>query len=211
MSIVTTKTGVANLTAIILKVEPVTSIDPADQGSKFARHANRWYDTCRREVLRAHTWNHAEKQAQLAADATDPLFNYSKRYLLPSDYIRLGTLGDPDNPETNYRIKDGYIHCNLSAPVDVNYIYDNEDISSWPEDFTMCVVLKMCQRISYSMTGNRTMANEFKADYIEALSDAMGIDGQESPPPNRIRRSKWKAAKEGYSTIGSDYRGRVVT
>ncbi len=211
MAQITTKTGVANLTATLLKVEEVTSIDPADKGSKFARLANRWMDTVRREVLREHIWNCALKRQQLPADGTDPTFGYSKRFLLPADYIRVATLGDEDNPETDYKIEAGYLHCNLTAPIDLRFIFDQTDVSTWDADLLMCVAAKLAHRLAYSMTGNRSMVDEMKMEYAQALSDAKGIDGQESPPTHKVQRSRWKAMKEGYSTAGSVYRGRVVT
>lgn len=211
MARVTTQTGIANLTAGLLKVSAVTSINPPDTGSKFAKKAAQWIDEARREVLQDHIWNFALKRAQLPADATAPAFGYSARYLLPNDYIRVATIGNEDNPETDYKVEDGYILCNLSAPIDLRYVYDQEEITKMTPNFIQLWARKLAAYLAYDMTGNRSMVQQMEEAYQEKLSDAKGVDGQESPPTHKIRRSKWKAAKEGYSTIGSDYQGRVVT
>lgn len=211
MARVTTKTGLANLTAGLLKVNTVTSITPPDIGSKFAKKAAQWIDEARREVLQDHIWNFAIKRAQLPADATAPSFGSSARFLLPADYLRVATIGDEDNPETDYKIEDGYILGNLTAPINVRYIYDQEDITKMTPNFIQLWARKLAAYLAYDMTGNRSMVQQMEEAYQNKLSEAKGVDGQESPPTHKIRRSKWKAAKEGRSIIGSDYQGRVVT
>ena len=211
MARVTTKTGIANLTASLMKTAAVTNIDPPDSTSKFAKIANRWYDESRRETLAEHIWNFALKRVRVAKDGTDPEFGYGARYLLPADYIRVATLGDEDNPETDYVIENGYLLCNLSSPIDLRYIFDQEDITKYSPKFTQLMARSLAKNTAYDMTGSRTFAVEMENAYLSYLSTATGIDGQESPPTHRIRRSKWKAAKEGRALIGADYRGRVVT
>lgn len=212
MARVTTKTGVANLTASLLKVDAVTNIDPPDANSKFAKIANRWYDESRRDTLTDHTWNHAEKMVLLAADSTYiPIGRYGARYVLPADYIRVSWVADETVPETDYKVKNGYIYCNCSGALPLGYIFDHEDITAWSPKFLQTMASKLAANMAYDMVGSRSFADEMEKKYILMLSTATTIDGQESPPTHKIRRSKWKAAKEGRSMIGSDYQGRVVT
>lgn len=211
MSRVTTKTGLANLTASLLKIDAVSSIDPPDRNNKFAKKAAQWYDESRRDTLADHTWNFALKRVQLPQDATIPAFGYGARYLLPSDYIRVAVIGHEADPETDYTVEDGYILCNQSAPLNLLYVYDQQDITKMSSKFIQCFARRLAANIAYDMTGNRTFADEMEASYIQYLSVAMTVDGQESPPPYRIRRSKWKSAKEGFRPIGGVYQGRVVT
>jgi hypothetical protein len=212
MARVTTKTGVANLTASLLKVDAVTQIDPPVTGSKFARIANQWYDESRRDALADHIWNCAETQVNLAADSTyTAIGSYGARYILPADYIRVAWIGDEENPITDYKIKNGYIYINYDGSLPFGYIFDQEDITKWSSKLLQVVARKLAANAAYDMTGNRTFATEMEQKYIEYLSVATTVDGQESPPTHKIRRSKWKAAKEGYGIGGSPYQGRVVT
>ena len=211
MARVTTKTGVANLTASILKIDAVTNIDPPDTNSKFAKVANRWYDDSRRDALSDHIWNFAEKGVNLAADSTYTAIGaYSARYLLPTDYIRVAWIGDEKFPLTDYKIKDGYLYVNWSGSLPFGYIYDHDDITKWSPKFLQVMARKLGANMAYDLTGNRTFATEMEEKYIAYLSTAATVDGQEAPPPQKIRRSKWKAAKEGAAVLG-DYQGRVVT
>lgn len=211
MSRVTTKTGLANLTASMLKVDAVTTIEPPVRGSKFAKLADRWYDETRREVLAEHTWNFAMKRVNLAADATAPAFGYTTRYLLPADYIRVAFIRDEQFPETDYKIEQGYILTNSTGSLPLGYIFDQEDITQYTAKFIQCFARKLAVHLCYEMIGNQAAVERLQAAYISELSTTQTLDGQESPPTKRIRRSRWKAAKEARGLIGDSYSGRVVT
>lgn len=212
MSRVTTKTGVANLTASLLKIDAVTSIEPPDANSKFAKIASRWYDDSRRATLADHIWNFASEDVLLPADSTyTAIGRYGARYVLPADYIRVAWVADETNPETDYKIKNGFIYCNYTGALPFGYIYDHEDVTKWSPKFIETFARKLAANTAYDMTGSKDFTDTMEKKYVEFLSGAATVDGQESPPTHRIRRSKWKAAKEGRSMIGSDYQGRVVT
>lgn len=212
MARVTTKTGIANLTASILKIDSVSEIDPPDARSKFAKKAAQWYDESRRQTLADHIWNFAEVEVELPAAVPAPTVGrFGNKFLLPADYIRIVWIGSEEAPEKDYKIKGGYIFCNVSAPLQVGYIFDQEDITKYSPQFIQCFARRLGANMAYDMTGNRTYARELLEDYYTYLSSATGVDGQESPPTHKIRRSRWRAAKEGRAILGSDYQGRVVT
>lgn len=212
MARVTTKTGLANLTAGFLKVDGITEINPPDKGSKFAKKAAQWIDEARREVLQDHIWNFAEKEAQISAASPAPTVGrFNTKYLLPADYIRLVWLNDEIIPETQYKVKSGYIYCGITSPLAMGYIFDQEDITLMTPNFIQLWARKLAVYLAYDMTGSRSMVVSMEEAYKDKLTEAKGVDGQESPPTHKIRKSKWKAAKEGHSMLGTDYQGRVVT
>jgi len=212
MARVSTNTGLANLTAGLLKVDAVTNIEPPDKGSKFAKKAAQWIDEARREVLIDHIWNFAETEISLPAASPAPTAGrFGNKYLLPTNYIRLSWVGDELIPETDYKVKAGFIYTNLSAPIELGYIFDQEDISKMTPNFIQLWARKLAVYLAYDMTGNRSMVETMENSYKDKLTESKGVDGQESPPQYKIRKSKWKAAKEGRSINGTDYQGRVVT
>jgi hypothetical protein len=212
MGRVTTKTGIANLSASTLKTNPVANIDPPDQKSKFAKAANRWYDDARRFALAQHIWNFAETETSVSKENSSELTGrFGNRFTLPADYIRIAWIGDEENPEKDYKIKKGFIYCNNASPLDFGYIYDNEDITMYSPIFVQYFAIVLAAFCSFEITGSRTMRAELLAEAEDFYSTATTVDGQESPPTHKIRRSRWKAAKEGRSLIGADYQGRVVT
>jgi hypothetical protein len=196
MARVTTKTAVANLTLSLMKVDAVTSIEPADRGSKAAKAMSRWYDDTRREVLSEHDWTCSIARVQLGQHPDAPAFGWGAKYLLPADYIRLAWIGEESSPLTaeSYKIERGYILCDESGSLNVAYVFDNEDIISWSPKLLMTIARCLAKHTAYEITGNRTFADEMETAYKDYLSDAKGIDSQSSPA-RKTRRSDWASAR----------------
>jgi hypothetical protein len=195
MARVTTKTGIANLTASLLKVEAVTNIDPPAPNSKFAKLANRWYDEIRRSCLAEAIWDFAVKRAILPADSVAPIFGRANKFLLPADYIRIATINDETLPETDYEIEDGYLLCDLPAPINLRYVFDQEQILKFSPKFVALFAAALAKATAYDMTGNRSMVEEMRQEYMMILSDGRSIEAQ-SNPPKRVQRSKWAASRQ---------------
>lgn len=196
MARVTTKTGVANLAITLIKGTPVTSIDPPDRGSKTAKIAAQWYDDARREALSETDWDFAIKRVQISASPA-PAFGWSASYQLPSDFIRIATIGDEDNPLTSdyYKIENGFILCNEDAPLNVRYIYDIEDITKFSPKFLMAFAKKLSSYLAHGLTGSLNMAGGLSEIADDDMASAKTLDAQQTPP-RKVQRSRWAAAKD---------------
>lgn len=195
MARVNTKTGVANLAITLLKGTPVVSIDPPDRGSKTAKAAAQWYDDARREALSETIWDFAVKRDQLSASSA-PAFGWSAKFQLPSDFIRIATIGDEKNPLTgdDYTVEDGFILCNEPAPLNIRYVYDIEDISKFSPKFLIAFSKKLSSYIAHAVTGSLNMAAGLSEMAGDDMAQAKGLDAQQSPPI-KITRSRWADAK----------------
>ncbi len=195
MARVNTKTGVANLAITLFKGNPVTSIEPPDRGSKTAKAAAQWYDDARREALSETIWDFAIRRVQLSA-STAPPFGWSAKYQLPSDFIRVATIGDEKNPLTgdDYTVEDGFILCNEPAPLNVRYVYDVQDIAKFSPKFLIAFVKKYSSYIASAVTGSLNMAAGLSEMAGEDMVNAKGLDAQQSPPI-KVTRSRWNNAK----------------
>lgn len=194
MARVSTKTGLINLSLSLLKIPAITEIDPLPVGNKAAAEMALWYDDCRRETLSENIFDHAVKRVSIASDATAPAFGYGSRYLLPSDFIRVATIGAEYDPEEDYEIEAGYILTDVGSPLNLRYVFDHQDILQMPPKFIMAFSAKLAQKTAYPITGNRSMVQEMALEYEKAVSDAQAIDGQNNAP-RQIQRSKWTQAK----------------
>ncbi len=196
MARVTTKTGVANLAITLMKGTTVLSIEPPDKGSKTAKLAAQWYDDARREALSLTDWDFALKRAQISASAP-PAFGWAAAYQLPSDFIRIATIGDEDNPITsdNYKIENGYILCDEAAPLNVRYIYDCEDVTKFSPKFLIAFVKKLSSYMAHGLSGSLTMAAGLSDIADGDMSEAKALDAQQTPP-RKISRSRWAAARD---------------
>lgn len=195
MARVNTKTGVANLAITFMKGSPVNSIEPPDRGSKTAKTAALFYDDARREALSETVWDFAVKRVQISA-STAPPFGWSAKYQLPSDFIRIATIGDETDPltETEYTIEDGFILCNEDAPLNLRYVYDVQDIAKFSPKFLIAFAKKLSSYIAHGVTGSMAMAAGLSDLADSDMVVAKGMDAQQSPP-RKISRSRWAAAK----------------
>ena len=195
MARVTTKTGVANLAISLIKGTAVVSIDPPDRGSKTAKVAAQWYDDARREALAEGNWDCALKRVKIS-DSGAAEFGWGASYQLPSDLIRVATIGDEFNPLTSadYKVENGFILCNEGGPLNLVYVYDLEDVTKFSPKFLMAFAKKLAAYLAHGLTGSLNMADGLSNMAREDMSDAKSLDGQQTPPVV-VRRSKWRDAR----------------
>jgi len=190
------KTAIANLALGHMKIDPVVSIDPPDSDSKAAQSAEKWYDQARRDTLEAHPWNFASKRISVASEATTPAFEYTKKYQLPPDFIRVNRVGELwQDPVTDFEIEDGYILCDETSPLKLCYVYNIEDVSKFSPKFITALSSKLAAFMAYEMTGNASLVEAMENQYERALTSAASVDGQ-NRPTRRVQRSKRRDARK---------------
>ena len=199
-----TKTDICNLTLTLLKTDIVPNIETPSRNSKAANLCNQWYDESRRFVLAETTWDFAMERVQLPAHPDAPAFGWGTKFELPANYIRLGFIGDEERPLTQeyYKIEKGFILTDEPAPLNLGYVFDQEDISKFSSTFIQLLARKIGCNLAFSLTGNRSMVEAAEGAYARDLSDAMTLDAQQSPP-RRVQRSKWASARQlGHTNRG---------
>jgi hypothetical protein len=151
------------------------------EDSVNGRAINSVYDVLRRAELRKHPWNFAIKRAQLAASATEPLFNRETAFPLPSDCLRLL----PPDPETNWEDMDWQIEgreviTNDSAPLDVRYIWDVTDPNVMDPLFREALAMSIAARLAEQLTQSNAKKADAKDSYKEAIAEAKKINAFEN-------------------------------
>jgi hypothetical protein len=175
---------VCNLALSQLKVSPISSISPPDEGVEAAAACAQWYDTARLETLRAHTWNFARKRVTITPDATAPAFGWAKAYSLPLDYVRPVAVffGDVELQESEYKVEDGKLLCNEDGTLQLVHIYDHQNPAAWPLDFTVGCATNLAKWVGppLSASDGNTQLAEARSD--KSIRGARGVNGQESLP-----------------------------
>lgn len=209
MATPTSPVDISNLALDLLKQAPITSIDtPSSTPEQICA---RWYDVSRREMLEKHPWNFAIKRRQLTPNATAPEFGYAYAYDLPSDFIRLATIGDDaaDEYRRLYEIENGQLLLDEGDDTDgttlfVRYVYNHENPAQWSPLFVKCLALQMAVNMAAKFAVATTLAASIQKRVDDEGPWAMSVDGQ-ARPPKRIQRSKWLTQrKQGMSTTGSN-------
>ena len=165
------------------------------QNSTSARACNLAYEPVRDAELRAHVWNFAVKRAQLAADATAPLYGYNYAYTLPSDCLRLL----PNDHQEGFYSKDWKIEgrkilTNESAPLEIRYIYRVTDTTQYDATFIESLACKlameMCEELTQSNSKRQLAQDEYKA----TIREARKMNAFENPPVEQ-QTDDWLTAR----------------
>jgi hypothetical protein len=85
------------------------AVEAAKTSEKQYILCDRYYDSAVEEVLCEHPWNEAKKRTILMQDTTAPLFGYSYRFAVPSDYLKVLRIGDGDGDLEMWEVENGYI------------------------------------------------------------------------------------------------------
>lgn len=198
------ETDICNLALDHLNQGPITSIE--NPTGKISGLCARWYDQTRRGVLRSHTWNCAKKRTSLAALAEAPSYEFNTQYALPSDFLRVVTIGNPSDVIYKlYSIESGNLLVNSGGgALPFSYIYNMTNIEDMDPLLVEALAAALARNIAYPITGSNSTVQRMQAILEDILDNAKVVDGQEQPP-RRYERSRFKESRRRVSTYGSKY------
>lgn len=143
------------------------------QNSKQARAANFAFETVRKSVLRSHPWNCAITRAQLAEDATAPLFGRETAFTLPVDCLRpLHPDPDLNFNDLDWQIEGRKLITNDSAPLDFRYIKDLSDPNDMDPLLREAVSMKLAFELAEELTQSNSKKEAAWTAYKEAIAEA---------------------------------------
>jgi hypothetical protein len=126
-----------------------------------AQYCSLFYAQTVEELQADFDWAFCRRQATLTQTA-DPLTGYSKRYNLPSDFIRILRCDDIDASENfgTWEIVGAYLHTNLiGAPYGViaDYIASVTDTAKFPAIFVEALSMKLAAVLAMPLTGSKDL------------------------------------------------------
>lgn len=203
--------AICNLSLALLKQKVISSID--DPVSDVENLCSIWYHEVRLALLRETAWNFAIKRVTLAPDSTAPVFGFTHKFLLPSDFVRFLTRHDSEGFNLrgsstfndffleSYQIEDGFLLMNAdtssgSATLNLRYIFDHLIVAQWDSHFTDLVVHQLAIKLAPNFQGSEARIRELKQEIQDIRARATAVDSQERPPI-RIQRSKFLRARRG--------------
>jgi len=194
---------ICNMALDLLKVAPATNIRAPKTFTETI--CARWYDTTRRQVLRAHPWNFAKARTTLSRFATSPEFGYADKYALPNDFIRLRSIGDTEDALTtiDFQIEGGFILIDNggTADLDICYIKDELVVSKYDELFKRYLATQMAYNMAYAFSGKETLRQGVQTMLADIRVEARAVNGQDNPP-RRITNSRFIGARRTYAGPG---------
>lgn len=181
-------TSVVEICNSALNILGANNITALTEDSKNARLCNQRYEPLRDAVFREHTWNCLVKRVQLAQDTASPTHEYTYQYQLPSDCIRVLSLGGyHDGSSSNvdggqkFKVEGRKI---LTDEDTVYLIYSARiaDPTQYDSLLIESIVARLAAELCYAITSSTSLAVALKQDYNEKLRLARHADATEGTP-----------------------------
>jgi hypothetical protein len=171
-----TKIQIWNMAVDHLREQPIASTSDT---SAVAKWLSRNYDQQRDYLLERALWKFALDRASIAADATAPAFDWSYRYLMPTDLVRLVPptqnghwMGTPIAYE-----KDGdYLLCNMSGPLRIRYVKRITNEGLFTNSFVQLLSLRLARAMAHWLTGKASMIQSIDAMLKEAWNETREME-----------------------------------
>lgn len=195
MTAITSETDICNMALDLLSQRAsVASITDPTTDTEIV--AARWYDVCRKGLLREYVWRFAKKRVIIDRTGT-PAFDWESAYRVPNDFIRLLSIGGArevyQTQEYDIEGRDLLID-GTAASIKLRYIYDNTNVPEWDALFQQFMAYKLALRMAYKFTLKKGLVEELRAQIAEEEPKLVTINSQERPP-RRIQRSRFLSAR----------------
>ena len=173
--------GICNLALQLLGAKTISSLT---EDTTAARACNRVYTHARDSELRDHPWSFARARVQIAADSTDPIFGANKKYLLPTDYLRmLPTNGNNATPnQRDFQIEGRYILTDDASPINLVYMKRVTDENEFDQLFVDLLVARIARDVCEKVTQSNTKKQEANDNYTLIKRRAKRVNAFERQP-----------------------------
>lgn len=167
-------------------------ISSLTDGSRGANICNQLYATLRDEVMGSAPWRFAQKQAQLSALSTSPLFEYGYQFTIPSDCLRVLTVCSG-----KWTQQGNNILCNDAGPIDTTYLFQNTDETSWDARFGEALAWRMSMELALALVQSQSIRDVAEKNYDKSIAQARAMNAVIGTP-NKFVVDIWSGSRRGY-------------
>lgn len=160
--------------------------------TKPAREVNAVFDMTRDYLQRRFSWRFCIKRANLAADTSTPLWDWSYQYPIPTDCVRILQVGQwypsPDLSDListggqEYVLEGKYILSNQAGPLKLRYLSRVTDPVEFDPAFDMAFSAYLAYILAEPLTASGEQKQMAYNDYRNAIKDAVIANAIENPP-----------------------------
>lgn len=191
MPAINTKVQICNAALLKLGAKEINNLDTdVTPEAVYCRTA---YDRIRENLLRAHPWSFARRNATLAqitGDSGDETL--PNKFAVPNGCLRiLRVLPETARYEVNARII-----ITDSATLQIKYIASIDDPTEFDALFAEVFILRLAAEISLPLTQSSDLANFHENKAMMKFQEAKSVDSQENNCPIQPEaRSSWLEAR----------------
>jgi len=197
-------TDVCNQALARFGAKRINSYDDATDKKPEAIYCRLYYEQTAKALIRSHWWRFAKHRVQLSQDTTDPAFQWTYAYLLPSDFLRKVMVYDgSDLPGgrtyTSYELEANRLLIDESS-VYLKYIRWVSDVPSWDPLFTEVMVLELAKKLVVPLSQDVTKLKPDIDKDLEILKRRVrAMDRQEQEQIGRAELKTWADARSSDS------------
>lgn len=206
----TSDVDICNTALYLLGADEISSLteDESDRAKVFARV----YPSFKKARLTEYPWHWARKKFQMSREAAAPLNEWTYKYIIPPEALRIQAYYDSDQVGARpfrllNRIGD---RVHTDAAVLFCDAIEEKDESSWPDIFEDYVTNALASRVAIAITGERSKAEYFK-------QEAYGLPGEQGEGGIYAKAKAWDNTQtpptqvQDFSLIEARFGGDVVT
>ncbi len=191
------KVDIANLALMRLGANRITSLDEQDPSAAAIKEV---YDEALADELKKHVWIFAKTQANLAAKVEAPLFRWPRAFRRAADDLRLVEIGGDQTWAADvlgnlYDLQGRDILTDLSAPLQVTYIRNEQNAGQYDSSFVSAFAARLAKECCYKITGSSTMLDGMMRWYEDEIRKARRNNSIQLPPAVFKDQGRWIRAR----------------
>lgn len=179
-SIIATAITICSAALLQFGKAPISSFEETGDTARLCANL---YPIERDALLRENDWNFAKKRVLLAPTVTKPVFGFPAQFALPSDFLRLVSVGDwsVGMPYANEFKVEGRSILASGTTLPLVYIYRNDVETTWDSRAVELMTARMLWKLAYPVTQSTTLRDTLREEYTAMARAARAIDAQENP------------------------------
>ncbi|MDR1983138.1 MAG: hypothetical protein LBQ08_05090 [Holosporaceae bacterium] len=170
----------------LLRINQV-SISSLDENSLEARACKLNFQQSKSYLLAQYPWTFATFRAILIKVDDNSLWEYSNKYQLPPEFLRMLAIYDSGNNQLTsitgakspYVLEGGYILSNYSG-LKMKYIKDIDNIVSFSPEFIDCLVLDLALRLTKYFNDSTSYLQLLMSEFERKFTLAKNSDCQQT-------------------------------
>lgn len=192
-------TEVCNQALARFGAKRINSYDDNSDTKLEAVYCRLFYEQTMKSLMRSHLWGFAKARVQLSQNTTDPAFQWSYAYDLPTNFLRL--IGVYDGSDLldgrtyySYEIENGQLLSDEST-IYLKYIKWVSDVPSWDAMFTDVAILTLARKLVMPLSQDLKLKQDIDKDLVVLERKVRAMDRNEMYHMGREELQTWQDAR----------------
>ena len=192
-------TEVCNMALARFGARRINDYGDASEKTLEAIYCRLFYEQTAKAFMRSFLWHFAMDQASLSQDTVSPTFQWSYKYHLPSDFLRLVLVYDGSDPKTGrtydtYEIMGKHLYIEEST-VSLKYIKWVSSEGEWDPLFVDAMVLTLARKLVIPLSQDMKLKKDIDDDLAVLMRQVRALDRQEQLSIGRDALKTWNDAR----------------